>query len=106
MSSKLKSLVLAGTAMAATALGLKPAVVKPKKRFVVTKKAGKKGDAFRRIVKHETSEQIIQTGIRWIHGEAHPIMRRVRIHRFYHATKGWRTYHDIVPHVRPAQRAA
>lgn len=99
--SKLRDKLRATTSAIAAGLGL-PALVPKKKSHVVTAKAGKKGTHFRRIIKHETETLIVQTGIRWINGEAQPIMRQVRVHRFYHATKGWRTYHDIVPNIRRA----
>lgn len=107
-TSKVKSLIMAGTAMAATALGLPPIRVKPKaKRYAVEGKTGKRKQPFRHIIRHEViGPQFIQTGIRWIHGEAQPIMKRVVTHRFYHATKGWRTYHDRVPDVARARSAA
>lgn len=61
--------------------------------FNVTKAAGKRGSFMRRIIGYtRTGPFHRQTGVRWLHGEAWPLMQTYFIHTFTHATKGKRKY--------------
>lgn len=60
---------------------------------MVTPKAGKPGDPYRRIVRYERDGPYYrEVGHRWLNGERFPIIQGFYNHRFLHATKGWRVY--------------
>lgn len=68
----------------------------PSRQVGVTRKLGKRGTLYRRIIAAERLGPFFQQiGIKWKGFTAEPIMRGYYIHRFLHATKGWREYLDV-----------
>lgn len=67
----------------------------------ITRSIGKPGTFGRRIIGYERSGPFHeQTGTKYIGGVPFPIMRTRFVHKFLHATKGWRTYVSSVPNLR------
>lgn len=59
----------------------------------VTPRAGKRGTPMRSIVAYERKGPFFrQVAEKFVSGEAWPVMQRYFVHRFKHATKGWREY--------------
>lgn len=94
-----------------TASGLAAAVtlpsirLKPEPQFKVSAKCAHKGTPFRRIIGHQVFADLIrQTGTVNVQGDSTPRLQQYSIHRFLHATKGWRQYTRYMPRARPSTR--
>lgn len=107
MSSRIKGLFQRGVSALAATIQLPKANVAKRSAFTITNKAGKRGQMWRRIVRHEVVGPLHrQVGIKWVHGEDKPIMQVYREHKFLHATKGWRKYVHGLPGFNPMRRPA
>lgn len=104
--SRMKDLFLRGVSAVASTLQL-PKASRQRAAYTVTNKAGKPGTNWRRIVRHEVLGPFFrQVGIKWVSGEAQPIMQKYSHHRFLHATKGWRRYIRGLPSHNAMRRPA
>jgi len=88
----IKDKLLSTASRAAEMIGL-PKIQPRRSDHQVTNQSGKRATPYRRIVGYERLGPLHrQVGIKWLHGEAWPIMQTYFKHRFLHATKGWREY--------------
>lgn len=88
----LRSLLDGSTSMHGLLAGMKPEEVE--NSVAVTRSKGPRSKANSRIVDYKrTGPFYTQTGSRVIAGQEMPILRTHYVHRFLHATKGWREYH-------------
>lgn len=80
-----------------TVRALKPVSLgggKPKVLYDISNTAGAPGSIGRRIVRQRVLPAMhVQVGTR----NGLPVMKTVQVHRFLHATKGWREYHNGMP---------
>ena len=90
--ARIKKAIASGVSRAAESIGLPPIRAKQSHGFV-TPKAGKRASPARRITQYERLGPFHrQVGIKYLAGEGWPLMQTYFVHRFLHATKGWRTY--------------
>lgn len=92
MKTAFQNLLLGATSTAAVLAGM-PAMDFGD-RAAVTRRKGKRSVANSRIIDYQRSGPFYrQTGTRNIADNTLPIIVRYWVHRFLHATKGWREYH-------------
>jgi hypothetical protein len=83
------------TSKRAVAAGMDPVeeLAKAKDPQQVSKKLGKKYRFGRRLIGYERRGPFQrQVEVKYLHGEAWPVMQEFYVHRLKHATKGWRAY--------------
>lgn len=101
MANTLKDRLLGGVSRAASALGL-PRIRAREPSIEVTRKAGKRGTPYRRVISYERLGPFHrQVGVKWIAGEGIPLMETFFKHCYFHATKGLRIYesHSAAPRI-------
>ena len=99
--SRIKDAILRTVSGVAASLNLPS--IKPradaKPQFMISNHAGRHGEPYRRIIQHVVHGPFFrQIGTS---KDGKPIMQQHVVHRFLHATKGWRAYGRGMPSLHP-----